>query len=46
MYAMDDQLCGTAYPTSEVLARDEQARRTFGDLPDDAVPAVVLYPTD
>ncbi|MEJ8640211.1 hypothetical protein [Streptomyces sp. MS2.AVA.5] len=46
MYAMDDHLCGTAYPTSEVLARDEQARRTFGALPDDAVPAVVLYPTD
>ncbi|WP_433573737.1 hypothetical protein [Streptomyces sp. CA-251247] len=46
MYALDDQLRGTAYPTPKVLARGKWARRTFGDLPDEAVPAVVLYPTD
>ncbi|MEV6781923.1 hypothetical protein, partial [Streptomyces sp. NPDC051098] len=46
MYALDDQLQGAAYLTPAVLARDERTRCTFGDLSDDAVPAVVLYPTD
>ncbi|MET7621962.1 hypothetical protein [Streptomyces sp. NPDC005408] len=46
MYLLDDEARGTAYPTPEALARDEDARRRFGDLPENAVRAVVLYPTD
>ncbi|MFD7877756.1 hypothetical protein ACFV5G_27275 [Streptomyces sp. NPDC059766] len=39
-----DGVVGEVYPLPEELKRDKELRELFADIPDSAVPALVLYP--
>ncbi|MGW5657199.1 hypothetical protein [Streptomyces humi] len=40
----DGDLVGEVYPLPEELKKDKTLRELFPDIPDSAVPALVLYP--